>query len=62
MAPYSLVAIHRDGRETVVMRGHNPTEVGEANTRVARNPKEIARIELRDLSGVLNTYWAYTWE
>lgn len=60
--PYTLVAIFVQGHEIHVQSGHNPMEVRAAAERVSRNPKVIRRIELRDLTGVLETIWANTWD
>jgi hypothetical protein len=59
--PYRLVAIMQAGHEIVVKRGHNPVEVREAASRVARNPKAVRRIELRDLEGSLDAIWDASW-
>lgn len=60
--PYRLVAVFTHGRELIVASGHSPSIVRAAEDRIARNPLVIARIELRDGSGVLETIWANTWE
>lgn len=55
--PYSLVVIWNDGRETIQARGHSPMGVREAESTIARNPRVISRIELRDSGGLLETIW-----
>lgn len=60
--PYSLVCTFTSGVEIVCASGHDPVTVREAESRIARNPAAIARIELRDLTGPLETLWANTWD
>lgn len=58
---YRLVTVWNDGRETVIEEGYNPSEVRAANERVSRRPSHIARLELRDGSGCLETIWCSSW-
>jgi hypothetical protein len=60
--PYSLRAVFADGRTQIVETGHAPMDVRSAESRVSRNPRVIARIELHDLTGRLETIWAASWE
>ena len=59
--PYSLVAVMTAGHEITIARGHCPRSVRTAHNRVSRNPAAVSRIELRDLTGTLETVWAKTW-
>ncbi len=59
---YRLMIKWQDGRVTEQKRSYNPTEAREAEKTVSRNPKAIARIELWDGTGSLETIWAATWE
>lgn len=61
LAPYALVVTYSDGRKETLERGHDPLMVREAHKRVSRNPKAIARVELVDSSGPLETIWAAAW-
>jgi len=60
--PYRLVVRFTFGKETVQASGHNPCEVRAAERTVARNPKVIDRIELRDSCGCLETIWSRHWD
>lgn len=59
--PYRLVVVFTHGRELVQAQGYNPAAVRAAERGVARNPRVIERIELRDDEGPLETLWSRTW-
>ena len=61
-APYSLVVKFRDGRVETIASGHDPVATRRNESRVSRNSELIARIELHDLSGALETIWAASWD
>lgn len=60
--PYSLIVTFTHGVKKEIANGHDPQAVRAAESRVARNPAVIDRIELRDLDSVLETIWSRTWE
>ena len=59
--PYQLVCRFQNGLERVIEAGHNPSVVRNAHNRISRNPAMVARIELRDLTGPLETIWSASW-
>jgi hypothetical protein len=59
--PYSLVIVWKHGVESVQANGHNPQLVRAAESQITRNSRVISRIELRDLTGPLETIWAADW-
>lgn len=60
--PYSLQVLWQDGRRTTQLTGHDPMAIRRAENQIARDPRVIARIELWDLDGRLDTLWDYSWE
>ncbi len=60
--PYQLRVIWKRGREDVITRGHDPTLVRSAESRVARNTQDISKIILCDQEGVIETIWDSCWE
>lgn len=59
---YKLIAIFQQGHEAEVASSYNPSEVIEAESKIAHDPKIIRRIEVRDLTGVIRTLWDASWE
>ena len=60
--PYRLLVTFSDGRILTLASGHNPQDVRRAEQRVSRNPNVIARVELVDLTGPLETIWDSSWK
>jgi hypothetical protein len=62
--PYQLVFLHAQTKEWVLVKeSDSPTICREAESRIARNPKVVQRIELRDAFGTecLETLWDSSW-
>ena len=58
--PYRVMVTWHDGRKTCEAEDDDPRALAGAPT-VARNARVIARIELHDRSGCLETIWASHW-
>ena len=58
--PYRVMVTWHDGRKTCEAEDDDPRALAGAPT-VARNARSIARIELHDRSGCLETIWASHW-
>lgn len=56
-ATYQLVATMMNGREVVIGESDNPAEARTYESRVARNPAVVKRIELRDKESSIDAIW-----
>ena len=57
---YRVVVHWHDGRKTCEAQSDNPSALKGAPM-IARNARSIARIEIHDRTGVLETVWASHW-
>jgi hypothetical protein len=58
---YKLVTIWQDSRRKIVVETDDPVYARACTSRVSYDPRNIARIELHDHEGRLETLWAATW-
>lgn len=56
--PFELVVQFKWGVESIVSKGPNPTIVRSYEKQIARNPKVVAGIYMRDSNGPLETIWS----
>lgn len=58
---FQLVATMMNGREVVIGESEDPVEAYSYESRVARNPAVVKRIELRDRESSIDAIWDASW-